>query len=147
MHNLDSRTLWIEFGIDDDIIVCHLIVIPICYPSLILDSQPFTSDFPRGNIYQMISPDLLHQLIKGTFKDHLVTWICEYLVIQHGERRAGAILDDIDRRYVHCTALTTHSKAIANLFVELLRCHLFQVSADFPMVGVSSSGQGMTPRH
>lgn len=48
----------------------------------------------------MISPDLLHQLIKGTFKDHLVRWVCEYLVAQHGERRANAILDDIDRRYV-----------------------------------------------
>jgi hypothetical protein len=61
--------------------------------------KPFTSDFPRANIYEMISPDLLHQLIKGTFKDHLVRWICEYLVQEHGERRASVILDDIDRRY------------------------------------------------
>ena len=124
----------------------HLIVVPICYPYLILHSQPFTCDFPCGNIYQMISPDLLHQLIKGTFKDHLVTWICEYLVIQHGEHRAGVILDDIDRRYVHCTALTTHNKTVADLFAELLQCHLFQVSVDFQMVGVSNSGQGTTPR-
>jgi hypothetical protein len=76
---LDSKTLWTEYGIDDDII-------------------PFTSDFPRADIYEMISPDLLHQLIKGTFKDHLVGWVCEYLVTQHGQRKADAILDDIDRR-------------------------------------------------
>lgn len=65
--------------------------------------QPFTSDFPRGDIYEMISPDLLHQLIKGTFKDHLVTWICKYLVNKHGKNWAGVILDDIDRQYAFFT--------------------------------------------
>jgi hypothetical protein len=62
--------------------------------------QPFTHDFPRANVYDMISPDMLHQLIKGVFKDHLVTWVCDYLHNEHGETRANAILDDIDRRYV-----------------------------------------------
>ena len=65
---------------------------------LMADSQPFTSDFPHANIYDMISPDILHQVIKGVFKDHLVKWVCEYLHQEHGETRANAILDDIDRR-------------------------------------------------
>ncbi|KAJ7860199.1 hypothetical protein B0H14DRAFT_3084858 [Mycena olivaceomarginata] len=37
------------------------------------------------DIHEMLSPDLLHQIIKGSFKDHLVTW-------------ADEIMDEIDRR-------------------------------------------------
>jgi hypothetical protein len=61
--------------------------------------QPFTSDFPRADIHELLSPDLLHQLIKGTFKDHLVTWVNEYLVEEYGAGRGSEIIDDIDRRY------------------------------------------------
>ncbi|PSS37091.1 hypothetical protein PHLCEN_2v1057 [Hermanssonia centrifuga] len=60
--------------------------------------QPFTNDFPRADIHELIAPDLLHQIIKGTFKDHLVTWVGEYLTIMHGVVAANAIMDDIDRR-------------------------------------------------
>jgi hypothetical protein len=64
-------------------------------------NQPFTHDFPRADIYEILTPDLLHQVIKGTFKDHIVTWVGEYLVLEHGEARRNEILDDIDRRFVH----------------------------------------------
>jgi hypothetical protein len=37
-------------------------------------------------------------VIKGTFKDHLVTWINDYVKAEYPESEAKKILDDIDRR-------------------------------------------------
>jgi len=37
-------------------------------------------------------------LIKGTFKDHLVTWVHDYVKAEHPASEAQKILDDIDRR-------------------------------------------------
>ncbi|KAF8815339.1 hypothetical protein BYT27DRAFT_7225445 [Phlegmacium glaucopus] len=50
--------LWDKFGIIPDVV-------------------PFTNDFERANIHELLAPDLLHQLIKGTFQDHLVLWVKE----------------------------------------------------------------------
>ena len=60
-------------------------------------TQPFTDNFPRADIYKLITPDLLHQLIKGVFKDHLVDWVCEYLEHEHGKAKVNTVLDEIDR--------------------------------------------------
>jgi hypothetical protein len=69
----------------------------LCYSPLV---QPFTDGFPRADIYELLAPDLLHQVIKGAFKDHLMTWVEEYLVLVHGPTRANVVLDDIDRQCV-----------------------------------------------
>lgn len=68
----------------------------VCSPIV---QQPFTVFFPQANIHELMSSDLLHQVIKGTFKDHIVFWVNYYLVIQHGENKAKEIIDDIDCRY------------------------------------------------
>ncbi|KAF8469365.1 hypothetical protein DFH94DRAFT_795797 [Russula ochroleuca] len=67
---------------------------------IISDVRAFTSFFLRANIHHLLSPDLLHQVIKGTFKDHLVDWVGEYLETVHGKTRAKEILADIDLRHV-----------------------------------------------
>ena len=76
-----------------------LLLYPIFYQEIMyLTSKPFTNDFPRVDIHTLIAPDLLHQLIKGVFKDHLVTWVEKYFVLTHGQAHANQIQDEIDRR-------------------------------------------------
>ncbi|KAF7965884.1 hypothetical protein HWV62_41018 [Athelia sp. TMB] len=71
--------LWERFGIVGDIV-------------------PFTADFPRADINELLSPDILHQLIKGGFKDHLVAWVEELIYATHGKKEGDKILDEIDYR-------------------------------------------------
>ncbi|KAG1799081.1 uncharacterized protein BJ212DRAFT_1450297 [Suillus subaureus] len=66
--------------------------------SLVGELVPFTNDFPHADIHELLAPDLLHQLIKGAYKDHLVDWVEKYLLQMHGKRQANIILDDIDQR-------------------------------------------------
>lgn len=75
----DTNTLREDYGVDAPVV-------------------PFTRDFPRADIYELISSDLLHQVIKGTFKDHLVAWVGEYLETVYETAQANQIMDEIDRR-------------------------------------------------
>jgi hypothetical protein len=81
-----TRTLWYV-----QVAKCKLLVADIVL-------QPFTHSFPRANIHELLVPDLLHQIIKGTFKDHLVAWVGDYLHRVHGESHGLKIIGDIDRQ-------------------------------------------------
>ncbi|KAG2107312.1 uncharacterized protein F5147DRAFT_746079 [Suillus discolor] len=79
VEELEYGKLWEEYGIVGDVV-------------------PFTNDYPQADIHELISPDILHQIIEGAFKDHLVDWVESYLKITHGASHAAQIMDDIDNR-------------------------------------------------
>ncbi|KAJ7249322.1 hypothetical protein C8J57DRAFT_1356642 [Mycena rebaudengoi] len=79
MEGCTLKELWDDFGIVGDLL-------------------PFTTGFPRADIHELISMDLLHQVIKGTFKDHVVDWVEAYIRANHDKAEADRILADIDRR-------------------------------------------------
>jgi hypothetical protein len=89
---VDAGVLWDEWGV-----ICKLVVsLLYCLMVLLLTFfQPFTNVFPCADIHQLLTPDILHQVIKGAFKDHLVAWVEQYLEKEHGKAQAKEILDDI----------------------------------------------------
>ncbi|KAG1885364.1 uncharacterized protein F5891DRAFT_1132834 [Suillus fuscotomentosus] len=122
-ENMDSDTMWHEYGIMSVLV-------------------PFTDDFPQANIHQLLSFDLLHQLIKGAFKDHLVDWVVEYLRLTHGTKQGDEIMSDIDHRIAAVAPFTglrqfpdghgfkqwtgNDSKALMKVFIPVIKGHIPQ---------------------
>ncbi|KAG6818873.1 hypothetical protein H0H93_000723 [Arthromyces matolae] len=79
LSQASMKELWDDYGIVGDLV-------------------PFTDTFPRADIHELLTPDLLHQAIKGTFKDHIVEWVNEYIYEVNTKREADKIMADIDRR-------------------------------------------------
>lgn len=128
----DLKKMWDGYGMIGDVIVRPT--------SRLLHShfahrpawQPFTTYFPRANIHELLSPDVLHQLVKGSFKDHLVTWVVEYLEAQENGKELVA---ELDRRCVEC---------LCRCFSSLLRHTMYSIAAapHFPGLRRFNEGRG-----
>ncbi|KAG1721168.1 uncharacterized protein EDB91DRAFT_1240337 [Suillus paluster] len=79
IEECDHATLWDKHGIVGELV-------------------PFMNDFPCADIHELLAPDILHQIIKGAYKDHLVDWVEKYIHRTHRKSQANIILDDIDQR-------------------------------------------------
>ena len=98
--SFSEQNLMTNYGLSMVSLVTFKCISHTCSWIWLNNVQPFTFNFNRADIYELLTPDLLHQAIKGTFKDHLVLWVQEYLEKWHGPSESKHMLDKIDRRCV-----------------------------------------------
>ena len=95
--------LWDEYGLIGDVVVSpsyHIFMAVVVCTTYSIILQLFTSHFPHTDIHELLTLGLLHQLIKGAFKVHIITWIVTYIDAKHMKRWANQILNDIDHWWV-----------------------------------------------
>jgi hypothetical protein len=61
--------------------------------------RPFWADLPHADIFKCLTPDLLHQIHRGVFKDHLLKWCQTILGIAEMDRRYATIPVHLDVRH------------------------------------------------
>ncbi|KAK7689334.1 hypothetical protein QCA50_007125 [Cerrena zonata] len=105
-ESFDSDIIWFTFGI-------------------VAGIKPFTEYFPRADIHELITPDLLHQVVKGIFKDHLVAWVEDYMKLKIRPQMQNVswmiliISEPRAQSYVHLSHRPAYTRSINKLAHEL----------------------------
>lgn len=93
--------------------------------------SPFWADLPLSNIFMAFTPDVLHQLHKGIFKEHLFSWCQEFVSSTEIDRRYMSMPSHPSLRYFK-SGISTIKQWTGNEYKQMERVFLGAIAGGLP---------------